>query len=95
MTEPSSQKLVQALAELNDAALVPIMNKAQQDYYHDFKSPLAMPEHQLVHDLRILGHESLAQRVINGEFDATKEEADAWAKSPEGQQAFRDLMGGK
>jgi len=29
--------------------------------------------------------------VIDGEFDASKEESDAWAASPEGQETFRQL----
>ncbi len=33
----------------------------------------------------------LAQRVLDGEFDATREESDAWAASPEGQETFRQL----
>jgi len=41
--------------------------------------------------LALLG---LRQRVIDGEFDASKAESDAWAASPEGRQAFRDLLGG-
>jgi hypothetical protein len=34
--------------------------------------------------------------VIDGEFDATKAESDAWARSPDGQAAFAGLLkGGK
>ena len=32
-----------------------------------------------------------AERVINGEFDATPEESRAWAESPDGQETFRVL----
>lgn len=31
----------------------------------------------------------------NGEFDATKEESDEWARSPQGRQAFGDLASGR
>ena len=72
-------------------------------YYHDFLSPLDLPEIQLVTDLRALAaqpatpHDSrpllrkMAQRVIDGEFDASAEESKAWAMSPEGQETFRQL----
>jgi hypothetical protein len=38
------------------------------------------------------GIRALRQRVIDGEFDASAEEGDEWAASPEGQEAFRRLM---
>jgi hypothetical protein len=33
----------------------------------------------------------MAQRVIDGEFDASPEESQAWAESPEGRETFRQL----
>ena len=36
----------------------------------------------------------LRKRAMEGEFDATREESDAWAASPEGQAAFRGLIKG-
>lgn len=33
----------------------------------------------------------LASRVMAGEFDASKEESDAWMASPEGQDTLRQL----
>ena len=64
-------------------------------YYDDYKSPLAMPETRLYNDAKAAGLHAIAAAVLDGEFDATKEESDAWAASPEGQQAFRDLTGGR
>lgn len=73
-------------------------------YYHDYLSPLAFPEIRLVADLRALASlpatprdsrpllHALASQVIDGGFDATKEESDAWAASPEGQETFRQLI---
>jgi len=52
--------------------------KARTGYYDDFESPLATPITQLVTDLRKAGQEKLAQRAINGDFDGTKEEGEAW-----------------
>jgi hypothetical protein len=34
---------------------------------------------------------ALITRHMNGEFDATKEESDAWAESEDGQAAFNEL----
>ena len=77
-------------------------NKAGEGYYHNFLSPLDLPEITLVNDLAKAAAEcpdraqsilALRKRVINGEFDANKEESDAWAESPEGQEAYRRLIG--
>ena len=72
--------------------------QAETGYYHDFMSPLAQPEMQLIRDLT---HEmnartpdagqpiaKLRKRVIDGDFDASQEESDAWASSPEGRETF-------
>jgi hypothetical protein len=81
-----------------------MVEKAQDGYYHDYLSPLTFPEIQLVTDLRELATrpatprnsrpllKQLAQDVIDGKHDATKEESDAWAQSDEGQETFRELL---
>jgi len=83
------------LAEaLREIGLTDMATLAATGYYHDFLSPLDLPEMQLAHDLATVGTDdamALRRRVINGEFDANLEESDAWAKSPEGQEAFRLL----
>lgn len=83
-----------------------MVQRAIDGYYHDYQSPLAFPVMQLMRDLHALieapttgpkakaALNELGCRVINGDFDATKEEADAWAAGPEGQEAFRELLGG-
>jgi hypothetical protein len=75
-------------------------DKAREGFYHDYLSPLDTPTAQLVNDLwtaannhpenraRIL---SLQLRVIDGAFDASREEGEAWANSPEGRAAFKRL----
>lgn len=80
--------------ELIKAGLPEMAAKAAEGWYHDFLSPLATPELQLAADLAAAGTpEALAlrQRVINGDFDASREESDAWARSPEGQKTFDEL----
>jgi hypothetical protein len=92
MTEPTTEKLAKALREAG-ASLAMII-RAKDGYYDDYRSPLATPMMQLYADLMAEGKRDLAERVAAGEFDATKEEADAWAASPEGQATFREFLKG-
>jgi hypothetical protein len=105
-TEHTTVKLVRALRAVPDPGVSESMiARAARGYYHDYLSPLALPELALIGELRaIANHPSrngtrsrlvlldIAQRVIDGEFDASKAESDAWAKSPEGRAAFASLV---
>jgi len=105
MTARTSQKLADALKAAGFDALA---TRAEQDEFHDFLSPHAMPEMllvQILHDQYVIakgrGHDreaiaamNIRQRLINGEFDASMEESDEWANSPEGQAALNELIGG-
>ena len=83
---PTSEKLAQAL----EAAGAPpeMIEKARAFYYDDYKSELAMPTVQLVIDAKAHNLNVIVERAIDGDFDGTKEESDAWAKSPDGQETF-------
>lgn len=61
------------------------------DYAEPSDSAHACPITQLHAELTAAGFVKFAARVANGEFDATKEESDEWARSPEGQDAFKRL----
>ncbi len=51
-------------------ALTALIERARRGEYHDFKnSTFAAPKQALVHDLRTLGLNDLALRVMNGDFD--------------------------
>ena len=92
----SAERLASALEAAGDPdRLGRLIVRAREGYYGDYSSPLAMPIAQLVHDLTEAGHPEIAERAKLGEFDGTKAEADAWARSPEGQQTFRDLLEGR
>jgi hypothetical protein len=81
--------------ELRAAGLNDMADLAAKGYYHDFLSPLATPELQLEADLRAMGTpeaEALRKRHINGEFDASNDESEDWAKSPDGQDTMRRLI---
>ena len=87
-------------AELRKAGLGDMAIKAAQGYYHDFLSPLATPELQLLEDLEAAGCKpafraaalDLIVRHKRGEFDASKEESDEWAASAEGRGAMEALL---
>ena len=102
MAEHTTAKLARALSEIPGVPKA-MIQRAIEGYYHDYLSPLTFPEIQLVTDLRELAKapatprnsrpllRELAQAVIDRKYDATKEESDAWAASPEGQETFRQL----
>ena len=106
MSEHTTAKLATALSEIPGVPKDMIAS-AVDGYYHDYLSPLTFPVMQLVADLRELASlpatpassrpllRKMVQRVIDGEFDASKEESDAWAASPNGQEAFRQLTEGR
>ncbi len=88
-------------AALREVGLTEMADKAATGYYHDYLSPLDFPELQLVNDLAQASQGNpakdlilkLREDVMNGKYDANREESDAWARSPEGQAAFRSLTG--
>jgi hypothetical protein len=90
---PTTERLAQDLEEAGAPA--EMIERARAGYYDDYKSDLAMPEVQLLQDARRAGLTSIAEGVLEGRWDATKEEADAWARSPDGQETFRELLAGK
>lgn len=89
-------------AALREAGLGEMAERAATGYYHDFLSPLALPELQLMDDLAVAAAKhpasmtdkilALRNRVMNGDFDASKEESDDWAASPEGRATFAKLV---
>jgi hypothetical protein len=79
-----------------------IVRRAERGYYHDYLSPLAMPELSLITELRRAAKRDpdnavallrVAQAVAEGEHDASAAEGDAWARSPEGRETWRQFRG--
>lgn len=101
----TARRLGRALAAIPGLP-VAMIERADRGYYHDYLSPLALPELALVSELRDLARdrsmpmrsrlmaEKLANAVIRGEHDASPEEADEWARSPDGKSAMAELMRG-
>jgi hypothetical protein len=90
-------------AALREVGLDRMAERAATGHYHDYLSPLDFPELTLLDELTAEAGRrletkgaimALRRRVMSGEFDATKEESDAWANSPDGQAAIRRLIHG-
>ena len=90
-TRTSTEKLVAALTEAGASAAM--IERAKANYYHDFKSQLATPCMQLVADLFAEGLVALRYRALDGEFDATRAEAEKWAASEDGRATMMKLLG--
>lgn len=82
----TKEKLIAALTKTD--APEDIVNKARVGYYDDFESTIAAPITALVLDCQAAGLNEIACRAISGDFDATKEEAEAWFKR-EGKDLFQ------
>jgi len=104
--EHTTVKLARALKAVPGVP-ADMIQRVRDGYYHDFLSPLEFPEIQLVKDLRELADRpatprnsrpllrALAKDVINGQYDASKEESDEWARSPEGQETMAAALAGQ
>ncbi len=80
--------------ELRKAGLAEMADRAATGYYHDYLSPLATPCLQLAADLQAAGTPAalaLRNRHLNGDFDATEDEAKDWEHSEDGQDAMNRL----
>lgn len=75
MTEPTKHRLA---AVLRERGLLDMALKAAQGVYDDYESELATPCVQLVTDLKAAGANDLAARAMNGEWDGTTAESEAW-----------------
>lgn len=65
--------------------------RAETGEFDDYADTYVCPITQLYSELVAAGFTKFASRVANGEFDATKEESDEWARSPSGQAAAKQL----
>lgn len=90
--------------ELRKVGLTEMADRAATGWYHDFMSPLDLPEVTLVNDLAVAAADHpeqedaimiLRKRVMDGDFDASLEESDEWAAGPEGQATFGKLIRGE
>jgi hypothetical protein len=90
----TKERLSQALREAK--APTEMIEHAEIGGYDDFEAvDTASPIVDLVNACRAFGLDDLAKRAMNGEFDATEEEAEAWARSEDGQQTMRRFGGAR
>ena len=88
--EDTAMSTKERLAKAMEAAgcSVELIARARGGEFDDFESPSATPITRLVRVLVAEGFSGLANRAMNGEFDSTKEEAEAW-----GQREGHRLIG--
>jgi hypothetical protein len=103
-SERTTAKLARAL-EAIPGVPEEMIERARTGHYHDYLSPLDFPEMQLVADLKELAARpgtprnsrpmlrDLAKAVINGQYDASKAEADEWGRSAEGRETMAAFTG--
>lgn len=98
MKLPTRLRLAAALREAaaqaqpqNAAKYEAFAQRAETGEFDDFADTHVCPIMQLYGELTSAGFTKFAARVRDGEFDATKEESDAWAASASGQDAYRML----
>ncbi len=75
----------------NAARYEAFAKRAETGEFDDYADTYVCPITQLYSELLAAGFTKFAARVANGEFDATKEESDEWARSPSGQDAAKQL----
>lgn len=102
--EHTTAKLARALEAIPGVPKA-MIERARDGFYHDYLSPLDTSELQLVTDLRDLADRpatprnsrpllrALAKAVIDGQYDASREEADEWAQSAEGRETMAAFTG--
>ena len=79
---PTKERLARHLGAegLHDMAY-----NARQGLYSDFESPYAMPQHELVRQLKAKARYDLVPYVTAGEYDDTPAESERWAREQTGE----------
>lgn len=85
------RKIASMAAPSNAEKYEAFAKRAETGEFDDYADTYACPITQLYSELMAAGFNKFAARVANGEFDATKEESDEWARSPSGQDAAKRL----
>lgn len=80
IANPDNAQIYRALAD-----------RAETGEFDDFGTVHPCGPTALWHELQAHGLRKFALRVASGEFDASLEESDAWANSPEGRDAMKDF----
>jgi hypothetical protein len=86
----TKEKLAKALSD--EGAPGWMVKNARNGQYDDFESSNPFPITQLVNDCRAAGLIQIAEQAMDGLFDSTKEESDAWYER-EGRDVIGDVFG--
>lgn len=76
--ERLARAIIECLGGKYDPRVERMIRLARSGYYDEFECEIAMPITQLINDLRAVGFDDMAQRAMEGEFDCTEAEGDAW-----------------
>lgn len=85
------RKIAAKASPANAARYEAFAKRAETGEFDDYGDTYTCPVTQLYSELLKAGFTKFAARVANGEFDATKQESDEWARSPSGQDAAKRL----
>lgn len=85
------RKIATEASPANAAKYEAFAKRAETGEFDDYADTHVCPITQLYMELSAAGLTKFAARVASGEFDATKEESDEWARSPSGQEAAKNL----
>lgn len=85
------RKVAEKASPDNAAKYEAFAKRAETGEFDDYADTYVCPITQLHAELSATGFTKFAARVASGEFDATKEESDEWARSPSGQEAAKQL----
>lgn len=85
------RKVASVASPSNSEKYEAFAKRAAAGEFDDYADTYACPITQLHAELSSAGFTKFAARVAKGEFDATKEESDEWARSPSGQAAAKEL----
>lgn len=85
------RKVAEKASPPNAAKYEAFARRAETGEFDDYADTYICPITQLHQELLCAGFTKFASRVASGEFDATKEESDEWARSESGQAAAKDL----
>lgn len=88
------RKIAEISSPENAAKYEAFAKRAETGEFDDYADTYVCPITQLHSELHKAGFTKFAVRVANGEFDATFEESEEWARSPSGQDAARHLPQG-
>lgn len=85
------RKVAEVAGADNAAKYEAFAKRAETGEFDDYADTYVCPITQLYQELTAAGLTTFASRVASGEFDASKEESDEWARSPAGQDAAKHL----